>query len=333
MKKRKIIVMIMAAVMLISCMAPAGNVTVSAKNKLVRKVSYYVGQKQQWWMTLNFKKVNNKKVKWKSSNKKVAAVSKKGVIRAKKKGKAKITAKYKKNTLVIKVTVKENTPIYTGGSGTNPTTGTTSNAGTNTNTNTLTTTQLAANLVINAQPVKDGSVLFTITNNNAQKVQSYKINYMINDAAGTAIDTGNLYGYAIEPGQTQYNYAYLGKEKAAKADMTKSVCSVTVQSFSTLDYVNRTSDLSVTYQQTADNDIAFTYQNNSTEDISVRNMILFYDAEGQLVAVDRDSVSSLAAGETKFTSLITPYDYDDDFNKVPTFATYQVITSAYSISH
>ena len=48
----------------------------------------------------------NKGVKWKSSNKKIATVSKKGVIKAKKKGTAKITVKCGKAKKTIKVTVK-----------------------------------------------------------------------------------------------------------------------------------------------------------------------------------------------------------------------------------
>ncbi|MDE6568544.1 MAG: Ig-like domain-containing protein, partial [Lachnospiraceae bacterium] len=47
-----------------------------------------------------------KKVKWSSSKKKIATVNKKGVVKAKKKGKAKITAKVGKKKYICKVTVK-----------------------------------------------------------------------------------------------------------------------------------------------------------------------------------------------------------------------------------
>ena len=49
---------------------------------------------------------SKEKVKYSSSNKKVASVSSKGVIKAKKKGKATITVKSGKKTYKIKVTVK-----------------------------------------------------------------------------------------------------------------------------------------------------------------------------------------------------------------------------------
>lgn len=52
-----------------------------------------------------------KKITWSSSNKKTAAVSKKGVVTAKSAGKATITAKYGTVKLKCKVTVKEKDPV------------------------------------------------------------------------------------------------------------------------------------------------------------------------------------------------------------------------------
>lgn len=51
-------------------------------------------------------KHTRKKVKWSSSNKSIVSVSKKGVVTAKKRGKAKITASIKKKKYVCKVTVQ-----------------------------------------------------------------------------------------------------------------------------------------------------------------------------------------------------------------------------------
>lgn len=57
--------------------------------------------------TVQLKVVNNKKkVKWTTSNKKIATVSKKGVVKGKKPGKATITAKVGKKSYKCKVTVK-----------------------------------------------------------------------------------------------------------------------------------------------------------------------------------------------------------------------------------
>lgn len=51
-----------------------------------------------------------KSIVWKSSNKKIATVSKKGVVTAKKKGKATVTAKIKKQKLRCKITVLSKKP-------------------------------------------------------------------------------------------------------------------------------------------------------------------------------------------------------------------------------
>ena len=67
-----------------------------------KKLTLKVGKKT----TLKLKNANASKVKWSSSNKKVATVSK-GVIKAKKVGKATITATYKKKKYKCTVTVKK----------------------------------------------------------------------------------------------------------------------------------------------------------------------------------------------------------------------------------
>ena len=56
--------------------------------------------------SINLKLLNNKKkVTWKSSNKKVASVTKKGKVKAKKKGKAKIIARVGKKKYICKLSV------------------------------------------------------------------------------------------------------------------------------------------------------------------------------------------------------------------------------------
>ncbi|MCR5654001.1 MAG: Ig-like domain-containing protein [Ruminococcus sp.] len=81
-------------------------VKAAAKKKIVlskKSASLTVGKK----LTLKLKNAKSSKVKWTSSNKKVAAVTKKGVVKAKKKGKATITAKYRGKKYKCKITVKK----------------------------------------------------------------------------------------------------------------------------------------------------------------------------------------------------------------------------------
>lgn len=83
------------------CLTLAAPVDAKSKVKLnITKATLSVGG------SINLKLLNNKKkVTWKSSNKKVASVTKKGKVKAKKKGKASIVAKVGKKKYICKVTV------------------------------------------------------------------------------------------------------------------------------------------------------------------------------------------------------------------------------------
>lgn len=83
------------------CLTLAAPVDAKSKVRLnLTKATLSVGG------SINLKLLNNKKkVTWKSSNKKVASVTKKGKVKAKKKGKAKIIARVGKKKYTCKVTV------------------------------------------------------------------------------------------------------------------------------------------------------------------------------------------------------------------------------------
>ena len=82
------------------------NTDAKKSSVIKKKITMFVGQKK----SIKLKK--NTKIKWKSSNKKVATVNKKGDIKAKKVGKTKITAKLsnKKINYIIKVNKRKYTP-------------------------------------------------------------------------------------------------------------------------------------------------------------------------------------------------------------------------------
>ena len=77
------------------------------KNLNGKTIKLTVGEKTQLVVTTSFGFTTTEKVKWSSSNKKVATVSKKGVVKAKKAGKAKITAKTKSKTFSVTVKGKK----------------------------------------------------------------------------------------------------------------------------------------------------------------------------------------------------------------------------------
>ena len=87
-KKNMVYIMVFFVVMIIL----GGNIMIQAKKKELslsqKNLTLQVGQKKKLKVNGTFKKVV-----WISSNKKVAVVSKKGMVKAKKKGKAMITAR------------------------------------------------------------------------------------------------------------------------------------------------------------------------------------------------------------------------------------------------
>ena len=100
MKKMKRHICLMLVFMLMVTMLPM-NVDAASKVKINKtKTTIYVGQ------TITLKASGAKNVKWSTSNKKVATVSSKGKVTAKKKGNATITVKAGKKKATCKVTVK-----------------------------------------------------------------------------------------------------------------------------------------------------------------------------------------------------------------------------------
>ncbi len=102
-KTKKIFAIVLAVIMSISLLPEADASAASKKVRLNKaKAMVYVGKT----VTLKLKNVK-KQVKWSTSNKKVAIVTKKGKVKGKKAGKATITAKVGKKKYTCKITVKK----------------------------------------------------------------------------------------------------------------------------------------------------------------------------------------------------------------------------------
>lgn len=103
MKQKRISILLLAGILFMAVLGNAVSTQAAAKVKLNRKkVTITVGKS----VTLKVKNTK-KKVKWSTSNKKVATVNKKGKVTGKKAGKATITAKVGKQKYKCKVTVKK----------------------------------------------------------------------------------------------------------------------------------------------------------------------------------------------------------------------------------
>ena len=107
MKKYSISVYVLVLALLFTMIGPCAPALAKTKIRLNNsKLTLHVGDKAK----LKLSGAKASKVSWKSSKKKVAAVSKAGKVTAKSKGKCKVTATYKKKKYSCSVSVKKNVP-------------------------------------------------------------------------------------------------------------------------------------------------------------------------------------------------------------------------------
>lgn len=108
----RVLILVMMVCMALSMCVHAEKtsltVRVTKKAKTVKK-TYRVGDNVQLIVKAGSKTVASKKVKFKTGKKKIATVSKKGLIKIKKQGTVTITAKVKKKSVKIKITAKNRT--------------------------------------------------------------------------------------------------------------------------------------------------------------------------------------------------------------------------------
>ncbi len=100
--RMKLVAFTLVAALVLSQLCPVSADAAKKVSLNRKKVTLYIGKSFQLKV-----RGTKKKVQWKTSNKKIATVSRKGKVKAKKKGTAKITAKVAGKKLVCKVTVKK----------------------------------------------------------------------------------------------------------------------------------------------------------------------------------------------------------------------------------
>lgn len=319
---KKRIVILIALVLMIGGIQFTSTQSLAAKVKLNKKsISLQVGK------TYKLKvKGTKKKAKWSSNKKKVATVSKKGVVKGKKAGKAKITAKVGKKKYVCKVTVKKTSgktstkqPSTTTATPTPPVV----KNPTSSNVTSVSTDVLAENVAINLTKTSDG-VLIRATNNNNQWIDSLYVNYNLKTSEGVSSDTGNLGFPYLAPGASCERYIYLSSESAASVDIGKTVISKTVTAAASYrTYTNQKSNVSVTHEKNVDGDIVVTIKNNAQVEVDGYAIVYFYDGSGNIVSADESSIY-MAANEQNSSTFYAPYEYDDDGDRFLTYSTYKV---------
>lgn len=256
--KRVVALVLTLALVITSAVVPKTEVS-AAPAKAVKKVTLKVGSKNVTKKTITVEKGKKSKIKvvvkpakakkkvaFKSSNKNVAAVNKKGVVTAKKKGTAKITVtvtgknkKKKKAWMKVKVTEKETTtpseqkPSETTNNTANDTTSDNTVAVTGVTATILPSENIvagqSAQIVASVQPANatDSTLKYTSSNTNVAAVNEVGAVTGIN--AGTAIIT-----ITSTNGKTAYVTVTVVEVKATEVKLDQTVAELTVTSTTSL---------------------------------------------------------------------------------------------------
>lgn len=217
------------------------------------------------------------KVKWSSSNKKVATVSKSGKVTAKQSGTATISAKVNKKTLKCKITVKVK----------------------------FSATEATKNISCTLKDTGSGVVAILKNNNKITVSMTAKLAYYSN---GAILDTASETNFAFESGKECalfFHAPYDSDYSKVGYDDYKITMSVKEGSSS---LICGSGKITVTSNVGADN-VSAEVENASGKDLEYINIsAVFYDSSGKAIGFDERFVNCKTSGSIDYTSFDFPYD-------------------------
>lgn len=309
------------------------------------------------------------KIKWTSSKKKVASVSAKGVVKAKKAGKTTITALMKGKKYKCKVTVKkaqQNKPKTT----TKPTTSAPSKVpstdsaapsllpsqtpfviptpiptpnitpenpnATPEPTNTeppdvpLEPSELAKNISIKTE-VLAKNILISVTNHNATWIGEVTINYDLFDTEGNNINASFATIPSMQPEETLY-ITVSNNDEIVAIDEEKSTIEIEVaEADKDIRYLDITEKVALTKEQyNAPNPVlSVNLVNHSKYDTDIAYTIFYYDADQNIKDAD-SHVVSLNAKNSITDIMDLPLDENTE---LPLYDHYEIVYSAHGTEY
>lgn len=277
--------------------------------KTTKRITMTVGQKKKCGVFGKYKKAV-----YKSSNKKIAMVSKKGIITAKKKGKCTITAKISKRKYKYILTVKKKKPRQDSD---NPATGAPTSYISDTqppyatqSPNTTASTAPSpgasdnpgARLNVKASILPSGKRLYTVTNNNSFQINTVKLSMMYYNFDGTPIKSGETSLKHLDSLETRY---VVVSNNVENADYSKTVTNIT--------YIVSQNDKKVRIPvavsakvDSSDNTVLATITNTENVKCEVKLVCLFKGNNNEILDAREVSVS-LTEKETKTELIMAPY--------------------------
>lgn len=289
---KQIVSFVLIISLLLDGLLVTSSKTVEAKMK---KYTYYVGDTAILYVT----NVKRSRVRWKSFNSRIVSVSKRGKLKAKRAGTAKVQGKCGKRKYTVKIVVK-NRKKYR--STTTPTTSydtprwtprpkavqTPKPTPVQTPTPTKNPTPQGKDFSFSVKLLKSGDVLVTVTNKSDKFVKGAELTIKCYNSNGTYLDeTYAKAKYLKANGGTAYDvlsYWYF----PSGTDYSK--CRATVK----VDYDGVSVDMSssITPNIYIDDDINISLKNNSSMYTAYFSpTIFYYDSAGNLVAAEHGAGS------------------------------------------
>ena len=236
-------------------------------------------------------------VKWSTSNKKIATVSTKGVVKGVKEGTATITAAVNKKKLTCKVTVKD----------------------------VLTEKEAAKNISYELTETNDRLVV-ELKNNN--KVSLYaKVNVTYLDENGDMLSTQEDGIYTFQANkEAALTFSYPHDSNYNKVDYSDIEVSISVSLNSFMTNKGYVDDISIKSNK-GSNGVVAKITNNSDEDMSTIHLTVLYYVGDTIVGTSHGYVFGLSSGDTATDEFLSPYD--NNFDKINYDSYKIVINQAY----
>lgn len=239
-----------------------------------------------------------KKVRWTSSNTKIATVNKKGRVKARRKGSCKIYARVGKKKLVCKVTV----------SGKKST-----NVNKNTNTNTS-----KNNVSYRSYGTNHGVVI--LVKNNYSYTVDVDVDCMFYDSNGTMIEKSSDHNFGLESGKECALFAWISHSNWSshkinlKVDEAKHIAS-------------NVSGIGLSYN-VGNKNVMVKVKNNGKKNEFTKIAVVFYK-KNKVVGYESQYADVRNPGATDYLEFSFPYDWDYDMIAPDRYVVYVNYSYAY----
>lgn len=224
-----------------------------------------------------------KKVRWTSSNTKIATVNKKGKIKAKKKGNCKIYARVGKKKLVCKVTVKGR-----------------SKSKAEKKTNTKNNTNTAKNNVTYRSYGTNHGVVILVKNNYSYTV-GVDVDCLFYDSKGNIVEKSSDYNYALEAGRECALFAWI-----SHSNWSSHKINLKVESANSV--ISNVNGIHVTYN-VGNQNVMLQAKNNGRKNEFTQIAIVYYK-NNRVVGYESQHADVQNCGSTDYLEFSFPYDWD-----------------------